>query len=211
MKLILNTLVCALCALTVSCGGTKYGDSKGEEALTIGYGVTDRQRMTDTMVQSLIESPSLGYFDHSGKGDDLRVIVYMGGVENRTMENIDTTGITDSIMTSLLKSGRFRFAADKQGQDEIDEQVRFQQGSGKVDPAQAKATGKQIGADVVIYGILRSIQKKKGGSLESGGVRTRRTDYQFVLRCENVETGELMWIDEKDITKLEKTGLFGGK
>lgn len=211
MKFILNILVCALCIATVSCSSNKYGDPTEEETLTIGYGVTDRQRMTDTMVQSLIESPSLGYLDHSSKGDDLRIIVYMGGVENRTMEHIDTTGITDSITTSLLKSGRFRFAVDRQGQDEIDEQVRFQQGSGKVDPAAAKEFGKQIGADVILYGVLRSIQKKKGGSLESGGVRTRRTDYQFVLRCENIETGELMWIDEKDITKLEKTGLFGGK
>jgi len=211
MKLILNTLVCVLCAISVSCSGTKYGDPTDEETLNVKYGVTDRQRMTDTMVQSLIEAPGLGYLDHSGKKDDLRIIVMMGGVENRTVEHIDTSGITDSIRTSLLKSGRFRFVAGKQGQGEIDEQVRFQQGSGKVNPEMAKEFGKQLGADVVLYGVLRSIQKKEGGSLESLGTRTRRTDYQFVLNCENIETGELIWSDEKDITKTEKTGLFGGK
>ncbi len=209
MKLIASTLVCALFVASVSCSSVKYGDVNDEETLNIDYGITDRQRFADTMVQSLIESPALGYLQHPGKGDDLRVIVYMGGVANSTSEHIDTQGITDAIRTSLLKSGRFRFVAGKQGQSEIDEQIRFQQGSGKVNPAMAKETGKQLGADVVLYGVLRSIQKQRGRSFESGGVKTRRTDYQFVLNCENIETGEIVWSDIKDLTKSSKTGLFG--
>jgi len=209
MKLILNTLVLALCVASVSCSSVKYGDPTDEETVNIKFGITDRQRMTDTMVQSLLEAPGLAYLDHSGKGDDKRVIIYMGSIENRTSEHIDTTGISDSIRVSLLKSGRFRLVAGKQGQAEIDEQVRFQQGSGKVNPAQAKEFGKQLGADVILYGVLRSIEKKRGRSLESGGVKTRRTDYQFTLNCENIETAEFIWADEKDITKSEKTGLFG--
>lgn len=209
MKLIVTLVIYATVLAASSCSSVKYGDPSEEETVNIDYGITDRQRFADTMVNSLIESPGLGYLQHPGKGDDLRVIVYMGGVENRTLEHIDTQGITDSIKTALLKSGRFRFVAGQQGQDEIGEQVRFQQGSGRVNPEMAKEFGKQLGADVVIYGTLRSIEKKRGRSFESGGVKTNRTDYQFVLQCDNIETGETIWMDEKEITKTSKTGPFG--
>ena len=209
MKLIVSFTIYAVLVAATSCSSVKYGDPNDEETVNIDYGITDRQRFAETMVNSLIESPALGYLQHPGKGDDLRIIVYMGGVENRTLEHIDTQGITDSIKTALLKSGRFRFVAGKQGQDEIGEQVRFQQGSGRVNPEMAKEFGKQLGADVVIYGTLRSIEKKRGRSFESGGVKTNRTDYQFVLQCDNIETGETIWMDEKEITKTSKTGLFG--
>jgi hypothetical protein len=87
--------------------------------------------------------------------------------------------------------------------------VRFQQGSGRVDPDQARAFGKQIGADMVLYGNLRSIEKGRRRSLESGGVKTEDVFYQFNLELTNIETGEVVWADQKDIRKTKKTGLFG--
>ena len=207
MKMNLTLPTALLLVAAASCSSVRYGDPNEEETVNIDYGVTDRQRIVDEMVQSLIESPNLAYFPHPGKGDDLRVIAYMGGVENRTSEHIDTSGITDSIRTSLL--GKFRFVGGAQGQAEIDEQVRFQQGSGKVNPDMAKKFGKQLGADVIFYGVLRSIEKERGRSFESGGVKTERVDYQFTLNCVNIETGEFLWSKQKDLTKTAKTGLFG--
>jgi len=78
-----------------------------------------------------------------------------------------------------------------------------------VNPEMAKQFGKQLGADVVIYGALRSIKKEKGRSLENAGVKTEDVYYQFVLNCENIETGELIWSDKGEIRKAQRTGLFG--
>ena len=133
----------------------------------------------------------------------------MGGVENRTSEHIDTQAITDSIKTALLKSGKFRLTASNQGQQEIEDQVRFQQGSGRVDPATAKAYGRQFGADVVVYGRLISIEKSDGRTIESGGYKKDDVYYKFTLECVDIETGEILWIDEEEIRKFEETGLFG--
>ena len=208
-----TTTLAALTALLglglAACGSTDYGDPEGVETVTIEFGSTDLQELAGGMSESLIENQSLNYIDHSGKGDDKRVIVYFGGIENRTSEHIDTLAIRDRIRATLLSSGKFRFAADDQGQDEIADQVRFQQGSGRVDPAQAKAFGKQIGADVVVLGRLISIEKQKDGSLESLGTRTKDVYYQFALECVNIETGEIMWADIQDIRKRERTGIFG--
>ena len=192
-----------------ACTSVQYDDPDKVETLTIDFGSTDLKTLAAAMVDSMLAAPALAYLDTEGKGDDKRIIVYTAGVNNRTSEHIDTTGITDSIRTSLLKSGRFRLAASQQGQDDVGEQVRFQQGSGRVDPTQAKAFGKQIGADVVLLGNLRSIEKGKPRSVESGGTKKDDVWYQFVLELTNIETGEVIWMEEKDIRKTKKTSIFG--
>ena len=206
MKKTLITLT--LLAGLAACSSTKYDDPDMVETLTIDFGSTDLQQLAGTMSESMIASPGLSYLDHSGKGDDKRIVVYTGDVDNRTTEHIDTAGITDSIRVSLLKSGKFRIVTTDAGQGEVGDQVSFQQGSGRVDVAQAKAFGKQLGADVIVYGTLRSIDKRKGGSLESLGTRKRDLYYQFVLEMVNIETGEVIWMDEEDIRKRESTSIF---
>ena len=202
-------LLAPLALLATGCSSIGYGDPGRTETLTIDYGSTDLQTLAGGMVDSLISAPALAYLDNPGKGDDKRIIVYMGGVENRTSEHIDTGGITDKMQVQLLKSGRFRFVAADAGQAEIGDQVRFQQSSGRVREEMARSFGKQLGADVVVYGTLRSIDKKKGASLESGGVRKQDKYYQFVLKCANIDTGELIWLEEEELRKTGRTGIFG--
>ncbi len=198
-----------LLAFLAGCSSTSYDDPGKVETLTIDYGSTDLQTLAAGMVESLTASPALNYLDQSGKGEDKRVIVYPGGIENRTNEHIDTQGIMDKMQTALLKSGKFRFVAAKQGQAEIGEQVRFQQDSGRVDPAMVREFGKQLGADVIVYGTLRSIDKKKGSSIESGGTRKEDVYYQFVLQCVNIDTAEIIWQEEQELRKTSRTGIFG--
>jgi uncharacterized protein (TIGR02722 family) len=194
---------------TAACSSVAYDDPDKVETLTIDFGSTDLQTMAADMVNSLNSAPQLAYFDNPTKTSDKRVIMYMGDVANRTSEHIDTQGITDAIRSSLLQGGKFRFVASQQGQGEIGEQVRFQQGSGRVDPAQARAFGKQLGAEALLYGTLRSIEKTKGRTLEGGLMKKEDVYYQFVLECVNIETGEIIWSNIKDIRKGEKRGIFG--
>lgn len=193
--------------LAASCSSIRYDDPGRVETLTIDYGSTDLQTLAGQMVESLVAAPQLNYLDNSGKGDDKRIIVLTGSVENRTSEHIDTEAITDKIQTALLKSGKFRFVADRAGQAQIDEQIRFQ--DGRVREDMLREYGKQNGADVILYGTLRSIEKKKGSSLESGGTRKVDVYYQFVLKCVNIDTAEILWQDEEELRKTERTGIFG--
>ena len=196
-------------ALCVACGSVRYKDAQDDETLNVDWGSTDLQTFSQHMVDSLLESPQLSYLSDPAKGDDQRIVAVMGGVGNETREHISTKGITDSIESSLLQSGKFRFVAADPGQDEIGKQVRFQQGSGRVDPELAKAFGKQLGAEVVMYGSLRDITKKTGRSVESFGSKKKDVYYQFVLKCVNVTTGEIIWSNEEEIRKTQVVGLFG--
>jgi hypothetical protein len=199
----------SLLAALAACSSVKYADPAKPETVNIDFGSTDLQSMADAMVQSLLSSPNLQYLDHPGKGDDKRIVLYTGNVTNRTSEHVDTAGITDSIRTALLKSGRFRIAASSQGQDELGAQVRFQMESGRVDPALVRTFGKQIGADAVMYGSLRSIEKSRDRNLEDAARKTDDVFYQLVLEVVNVESGETIWMEEKQIRKTKRTGLFG--
>jgi uncharacterized protein (TIGR02722 family) len=205
----LATPLIATAILLASCSSVGYDDPGKTETLTIGYGSTDLQTLAGGMVESLVDAPALNYLDNSGKGEDKRVIMYVGDVENRTDEHIDTQGITDKIQTQLLKSGKFRFVAADAGQKEIGDQVSFQQGSGRVREDMMRKFGQQFGADVVLYGSLRSIEKKKGSSIESAGTRKQDVYYQFVLKCVNIDTGEILWQDEEELRKTSRTGIFG--
>jgi len=207
MKTALLFLAAAPLFSLASCSTVRYDDPDKVETLTIDFGSTDLKTIAADMVTSLNSAPQLAYIDKPGS--DKRLILYVGKIQNRTSEHIDTEGITDAIRDAALSSGRFRFAASAQEQDEIGEQVRFQQGSGRVDPDQARSFGKQIGADAVLVGTLRSIEKGKGRTLESGGVKKEDVYYQFVLECVGVETGELIWMNIKDLRKTEKRGIFG--
>ena len=208
MKHLTLALVLTSFAALQGCSSVKYGDPNETETVNIDFGSTDLQIFTKKMVHSLIDSPNLAYLDGPGKREDKRVIVYMGTIDNRTKEHIDTEAVTDSIRTELFQSGRFRFAVDQKGQEQIGDQVRFQN-DGRVDPEQAKKFGKQVGADVIIYGSLVSIDKTKGRSIESGGSKLEDVYYLFVLNAENIETGELIWSDKQEIRKKQRTGLFG--
>ncbi len=209
MKLTLPFLaVLPLVALS-ACSTVKYDDPDKVETLTINFGSTDLQTMASEMVTSLNSAPGLAYLESPSKTNDKRIVMYVGAVNNRTTEHIDTQGITDAISTALQQGGKFRFVAGKEAQEEIGDQVRFQQGSGRVDPTQARSFGKQLGADVILTGTLRSIEKSKGRTLENGLQKKEDVWYQFVLECVNIETGESIWKNIKEVRKGEKRGIFG--
>ena len=193
----------------VSCSSTNYGDASATETVNADWGSTDLQTFANEMSESLGAATQLAFLDHPGKGSDKRIIVYMGGFDNLTGEHIDLGGLRDKMTAKLVGTGKFRIVAEHQGQGEIEQQVRFQQGSGRVDPAQAKAFGKQLGADVVVFGSLRDITKTKPRSLETAGVKTKDVFFQLVLQCVNIETGEILWADESEIRKSQRTGIFG--
>jgi len=195
--------------LAAGCSSLEYGDPNAVETVTIDFGSTDLQSLSAEMVDSMAQSPALSYLADPSKGDDQRIVTVFGGIENRTTEHIDTGGISDKIRVALLKTGKFRWVASDQGRSEIGDEVRYQQGSGFVNPAQAAQMGKQLGAEMVVYGSLRSIDKTRGSSIESGGTRTRDVYYQFVLNAVNVETAEILWADVAELRKTEKRGIFG--
>ncbi len=204
-------LTLALVALPfVSCSSRPgYVDPNQAESVDIHYGRGDLDRLAKGMVTSLLESPGLGYLDHSAKGDDKRIRVYFNNITNETREHISMGLIRDEMLAQLVGQGRFRILAGEAGQDEISGQLNFQNNMGRVSPEEVRKTGKQLGADVVVYGSLRDIVKRDGRSLENLGRKTKDVYYNLALRMDNIETGETMWMNTEKLAKREVISLFG--
>ena len=175
------------------CGGMRvnYGDPEAVETVTVDYGSTDLQSIAERMVESLLVHPVL----------EGRPVVYVSRIRNKTSEHIDTEAITDKIKTAMLKSGKVRFTAVSEVNQEMIEQLKYQSESGMVDPTTRTAIGRQVGADLMLYGDIISILKSAG--------RKKDVYYKISLELADLKTGLIEWSEEKEIRKQAKKALIG--
>lgn len=183
-------LALSACASSPS---VSYGSPEQVETVTTEFGSTDLQMIAEKMVNSLLATPILS----SGE----RPVMYVHRVKNRTDEHIDTKSITDKIRVTLLKSGRVRFSAVNEVNDEMVKQLEYQTSSGMVDPNTAKSIGAQVGADYFLYGEITSIRKAAG--------RVQDVYFKFTMNLVNIQTGLIEWADEKEIRKQARRPLIG--
>jgi penicillin-binding protein activator len=188
---VLAVLLAAGCANTPQ---VTYGNPEQVETVTADFGSTDLQTIAEKMVNSLLASPVLA----SGA----RPVFYVHTVKNMTDEHIDTRSVTDKIRVTLLKSGKVRFSAVNEVNDEILKQLEYQTKSGVVDPKTAHSAGSQVGADYFMFGEITSIKKSAG--------RVKDVYFKFTLNLVNIKTGLIEWADEKEIRKEAKKPLMGG-
>lgn len=177
---------CVTTGPTVGGGNVSYGDSKAVETVTNEFGSTDLQMIAEKMSQSLVQTGVLRN----------RPLVTIAEVKNKTSEYIDTRAITDTIRSSLLKSGTVRFAVDTVGmQNQVDELSRQNQ-SGLYNKGKSAKMGRMEGAKYHLEGNIISIVKKTND--------VKDVYYKFSLQLIDNEVGEIVWADEKDIRKTSK-------
>ena len=194
--MILVSLI-AVVFLVAGCASSptvSYGDPEQVETVTTEFGSTDLQMIAEKMVNSLLATPILS----SGQ----RPVLYVHQVKNKTDEHLDTKSVTDKIRVTLLKSGRVRFTAVNEVNDEMIKQLEYQTSSGYVDPRTSSVIGRQVGADYFLFGEITSIKKAAG--------RVQDVYYKFTLNLVNIESGLIEWAEEKEIRKQAKKPLIGG-
>jgi uncharacterized protein (TIGR02722 family) len=126
-------------------------------------------------------------------------VVILGMPENRTSEHIDMQALYDQVKTALIQSGRFTFV-DESARPEIAKEYEYQ-GSGYVDPSQAKRPGKQTAPEYFLKGRITSIVQQVGND--------KVVYYKASFRLSDIETAEIVWTDEKEITKHFKKRSIG--
>ena len=83
----------------------------------------------------------------------------------------------------------------------VKQQLEYQQSSGMVDSASMVRLGKQTGARYMVYGNLASIVKDNG--------KVKDVYYQMTMNLMDLQNGELLWADQKEIRKQAKKPTFG--
>lgn len=162
------------------------------------YDFSDKNTIVDYLVSSLISKPPL-----VSRYDRPVMIVY--GVANRTSEHIETSGITDDIRMKILQSGKARFV-NKNQRDNIEKETAYQYG-GNVSPETRLRRARQIGAEYMLTGTLRSIKKKQPKQ-----VRLKKKTLQYyslTLELTDLQSGLIEWTDNAEIVRESSKPFIG--
>ena len=118
---------------------------------------------------------------------------------NNTDEHIDTNSITQSIQVKISKARLFTFVTRDALKALKDENALAQ--AGIADTATVARLGKVVGARYVLRGNVSSIKNK---------VSKKKTQifYKVTLIMTDIETGIDVWLDEVEVSKTHKKGLF---
>ncbi|KFE63482.1 penicillin-binding protein activator LpoB [Hyalangium minutum] len=163
-----------------------YEDPNTIEMLSDEFNENDLQLIAKKMAESLSNSPRFAQTD-----PQRLPIVLVGKLKNSTSEHIDMRSLGDKIQTALAQTGRFALV-DQQARWDIAEEYEYQ-GSGYVDPNQAKGPGQQVSVDFIMTGDLASIIQEVGND--------KLVYYKMTAKLNNVRNGLIEWTDEKQIRK----------
>ena len=167
-------------------GDVSYGDSKGVEQLTNEYSSTDLQLIAEAMSKKLLQSPRIA---NSNEVVRMRFTDF----RNKTDEYIDTKMIADKIRKGLLSSGKVEFAVGDGSMRNQTNDLQRQNQSGLYDNKGTAKVGRMQAEKYRLEGSLSAIKKRSGN--------IRDVYYNFELSLTDIESGTIVWADEKEIRK----------
>jgi uncharacterized protein (TIGR02722 family) len=163
-----------------------------------GYHFSDKKNIVNAMADSLISKPPL-----VNANDRPVIVVY--GIANRTSEHISTSAITDDIRQVLLASGKVRFV-NKIQRENISRETDYQY-SGKVTTETRIKLGRQVGANYMLTGTLRSIEKKQPRQMRLKKKILKY--YSLNLELTDLETSLIEWADSAEVIRESSRPFIG--
>jgi len=152
---------------------------------------TDSRMTADQMIFELFES---GEFKSFAKEKGGKPVIMMGKIINKTSEHIDANNYVKKFEAVIHKSG----VADIVESDEFRDKVRQERAEQQdfADPATVAKWGKELGADLILFGEMNSetdVYNKK-----------RVVNYITTLHLTDVETNKRVWYGQHEIKKFVK-------
>jgi len=194
----LSVLLVVLMALLISCQSTVSVDRLSSDTdidLSGNWNDTDIRLVASSLVKDSLNSPWLDKFRMKKMKNP---VVIVGTFLNRSSEHIDTSIIAKRYEMELINSGKVDMVADisfrATVRDEREEQQYF------ASESTAKALGKEIGADYLLQGSVRTNLDQVGGK----SVRTYYVSAELI----DIETNQKVWVGEETIKKMVKQSKY---
>ncbi len=161
------------------------------------YDHTDLRTLSQDITAQLLNSPFL-------KNQPEPPVMMIAPIRNDTDEHIDTRSLTDQMRVILLQSGQVRFVNEARRREIMDEQG-YQ--AANVTPGQNAAIGRQLGARYMLTGAFSKIEKRSDRQVR---VSTKRFSYyKLTMEANDINTGEIVWIAEREFARETSLPLFG--
>ena len=187
----LHGLLIATLFLSLSCSSFQAKRVDSNESDEKALEITDKwvQRDTENVVKEVISKLQT----HKGFKRYLRrhgatPKVFIGEVQNLTSEAyFPINDINDEFLNEISASGDF-ILVDAAAREDILKEITYQN-DGMVEPETAKMVGKQVGADLMIFGnVYMRPQSRDGKTIKQYSVNIRMTDIEKGLEVLRVRT-----------------------
>ncbi|MGB4407026.1 MAG: penicillin-binding protein activator LpoB [Sphaerochaeta sp.] len=194
----LSFLLVVLIALLASCQSTVSVDRLSSDTdidLSGNWNDTDIRLVASSLVKDSLSSPWVDTFRMKNMKNP---VVIVGSFLNRSSEHIDTSIIAKRYEMELINSGKIDMVADVSFRatvrDEREEQQYF------ASESTAKALGKEIGADYLLQGSVRTNLDQVSGK----SIRTYYVSAELI----DIETNQKVWVGEETIKKMIKQSKY---
>jgi uncharacterized protein (TIGR02722 family) len=196
MKKRIFIILCVLAVLLVGCTSTRVKRVSGGEKIDLSgnWNDTDIQMISNSMIEDCLKGSWIKARTKAGG----KPVVVIGVIENRSSEHIDTTIISKKLEAALINSGKVVTVNDFENRDLLLAEREYQQGNAS--SKTAKVSGKEIGADYMLLGSVKTNFDQEGKK----SVRTYYVDLELV----NIETGVKVWMNEDAVKKYIEKNAF---
>jgi len=191
-KLLFVSLLLMVLFLLSSCGTTVKRIESGTQGDLSGYwNAVDVRIVCNALINDCLSNPLVNQAIGAMGGRKPTVIV--GRFRNESSEHIDTSIISTIMETVIFNSGRLDFVSGGNTRDEVRAERQEQQSHASEQTA--AALGREIGADFIMTGSVRTIIDREDN-------KTVRT-YFVTAELTNIETNARIWLNtNNDITKV---------
>ena len=180
-------LVTAACSRKVTrVDETKQIDVSG------GWNNTDSRLVAEEMTRDILAAKWVS--NHQEKLSGRKPVVIVGMVQNKSHEHIDAETFTKDVERAFLNTEKVRLVQGGKKREELRAERADQQTNASV--STMKKFGLENGADYILQGSINSIV--------DAHKRRKVVYYQTNLELTDIQTGEVVWIGDKKITKYVK-------
>ena len=166
-------------------------DPSTEIDLSGRWNDSDSRKVADQMIHDLFKSD--GFTKYAAELGRKPVMV-VSTIKNKTSEHIDAANYIKKFEVVIHNSGIAELVESEEYRDKVRMERAEQQDF--ADPATAAKWGKEIGADVILFGEISS---------ESDVYNKKRVvNYVTTLFLTDVETNKRIWYGQHEIKKLVK-------
>ena len=152
---------------------------------------TDSRQVADQMIYDLFDSDGFKNYTKDKAG---KPVIVVGVIRNKTSEHIDADNFVKKIEVVIHNSGAAELVESGEFRDRIRTERAEQQDFS--DPSTVKQWGREIGADLMLFGEMTS---------ETDVYKNRRVvNYLTTLYLTDIETNKRVWYGQNEIKKFVK-------
>ena len=192
MKLLLQLTLSLILIFIFSCSrNVTRIDPSTQIDLSGRWNDTDSRMVADQMIHDLFKSDQ---FNNYATALGRKPVIIVSTIKNKTSEHIDAGNYLKKFEIVIHNSGMADLVESEEFRDKIRQERAEQQDF--ADPATAAKWGKELGADVILFGEMNSetdVYNKK-----------RVVNYITTLYLTDVETNRRIWYGQHEIKKLVK-------